>query len=64
MPKMQKVESAYISRLLEIKKAVPKRNSLKSQCYILFIFDLFRAQGEQDNMKYQLSRGDCKRIAK
>ena len=27
-------------------------------------FDLFRAQGEQDNMKYQLSRGDRKKDSK
>ena len=42
MPKMQKAESAYISRLPEIKKAVPKRNSLKiTMLYSVYFLTFF-----------------------
>ena len=65
MPKSVKARKRLYIKASGDKKGCSETEQPENHNVIFCLFfDLFRAQGEHDNMKYQLSRGDCKKDSK
>ena len=65
MPKSVKARKRLYIKASGDKKGCSETEQPENHNVIFCLFfDLFRAQGEHNNMKYQLSRGDCKKDSK